>query len=186
MQRHHPGLDHRCFVLNGKCLAVARRYHPRIVGDGHSTVGDLIEDHNRRARRQTRLLGPFEVDREFQRMLNRAKLTLDSVPAAGRAVQVRSNANGSMGAWSEDVTDQTSPYIKKLVERTARAAGLAIAGVDILTENIAGRTQRAARPVVVEVNSPPTILPHHYPVSGQPRQVAYDVVRALARMAAQR
>ncbi|MFO0702917.1 MAG: hypothetical protein U0514_03620 [Candidatus Andersenbacteria bacterium] len=187
VQAHHPGSDHRCFVLNGRCIAVARRYHPRIVGDGRSTVRDLVAQHDRRSARAAEgMLGRFVLDREFQRMLSRAKLSVDSVPAAGREVRVRSNANGSMGAWSEDVTDQVSPYIRQLVEKTARAAGLALAGVDVLSDNIAGRTAGSARPAIVEVNSRPTLLPHHYPLAGQPRQVAYEMVRALARMAARR
>jgi cyanophycin synthetase len=187
VQQHAPGTDHRCFVLDGRCIAVARRYHPRIVGDGVLSVRALMDDHNQRAVHQADgLLGPFVVDGECRRMLARAGMTMRSVPAAGCEVRVRSNANGSMGAWSEDATDEASPFIKQLVEKTARAAGLSIAGVDILSENIAGRSARNARPVIVEVNSPPTILPHHYPVSGQPRQVAYDVVRALGRVAARR
>lgn len=188
VQEHRPGMDHRCFVLDGHMLAVSRRHHPKIVGDGTSTVRTHMEDHNRRVERRGEDIcwGPFSYDRECRRMLKRAGLTLRSVPAAGREVRLRSNANGSMGAWSEDVTDDVSPYVKRLVERTAVAAGLAIAGVDVLSENIAGRTQRTARPVIVEINSPPTLLPHHYPLAGQPRQVAYDVVRALDQMAKRR
>lgn len=186
VQTHHSGWDHRCFVLNGKMLAATRRYHPKVVGDGSSSIQELMDDHNRRANAlgEGTCWGPLSHDGESKRMLARAGLTVRSVPEAGCAVQVRSNANGSMGAWAADVTDDVSPYVRRLVERTAVAAGLAIAGVDVLSENVAGTTERTARPVIVEVNSPPTVLPHQYPLEGQPRQVAYEVVRALGRMAA--
>ncbi len=81
----------------------------------------------------------------------------------------------SSGGDNLDITDQVHPDYKKLAERVATiVAGLYIVGVDILTKDFfqnAGKHNH----IVVEANTRPGITGHHFPVYGQPRNLARQI-----------
>ncbi|RMG05441.1 MAG: cyanophycin synthetase, partial [Cyanobacteria bacterium J055] len=43
VERYYPGRDHRVLVVNGNVVAVAERVPAHVVGDGKSTIAELIE-----------------------------------------------------------------------------------------------------------------------------------------------
>ena len=94
------GDDHRLLVVNGELVAATRRTPGHVVGDGQSTVAELIEIVNRDPRRgvgHEKVLTRLELDAQAGKMLERAELTAQSIPAAGRIVYLRSTANLSTG-----------------------------------------------------------------------------------------
>ena len=51
VERHVEGRDHRVLVVNGRVVAVAERVPAHVVGDGRSTIRELIDEVNRDPRR---------------------------------------------------------------------------------------------------------------------------------------
>ena len=162
IERYIEGDDHRLLVVGGKLVAAARRLPAAVVGDGHSSVRQLIEQTNRDPRRGMnfeRLLEKIEIDEEALQCLAEKGFTPDSVLQAGQAVRLRGTANISRGGTSVDVTDDIHPDNRRMAERAARLVGLDVAGIDFLTPDIS-RSWHDIRCAVLEVNSTPGLRPH--------------------------
>ncbi|HEY9688590.1 MAG TPA: cyanophycin synthetase, partial [Coleofasciculaceae cyanobacterium] len=78
VERFYKGNDHRVLVVNGQVVAVAERVPARVVGDGRSTIQELIDETNRDPRRGSghdNVLTKIVVDRPLEQMLERQNLT---------------------------------------------------------------------------------------------------------------
>jgi cyanophycin synthetase len=175
VERQQPGADHRLLVMDGRLIAAARRIPARVVGDGARTVRALIDAANADPRRGVAHSAELErivVDEEVERVLAAAGLRLDWVPTAGRAVTLRWTANISTGGTAEDVTAIVHPENRALAERAARLVHLDLAGIDLITPDIA-RSHLEVGGTVCEINCTPGFRPH----LGHPG--APDVVRLV-------
>ncbi|WP_245482538.1 hypothetical protein [Mesorhizobium sp. M7A.F.Ca.ET.027.03.2.1] len=86
VEQHFVGSDHRILVIGGKVVALAERVPAHVVGDGRSSVAELVEQTNRDARRgegHSSVLTRIEIDECVEHFLSKSQLTLSSVPAPG-------------------------------------------------------------------------------------------------------
>ena len=84
VEKHIAGQDYRVLVVGDKVTAVARRQPPRVVGDGTSTIRQLVERENEnplRGEDHTRPLTKIELDDAALQTLLDAGLNPDSVLA---------------------------------------------------------------------------------------------------------
>ena len=175
------GDDHRLLVVNGELVAATRRTPGHVVGDGRSTVEQLVEVVNRDPRRgvgHEKVLTRLVLDDQAAQMLAKAGLTASSVPAAGQVVYLRSTANLSTGGTATDVTDVIHPDNRDMAVRAIRAVGLDVGGVDFLSKNIA-ESYRKIGGGICEVNAAPGFRMHVAPSEGTPRDVAGPVIDML-------
>jgi cyanophycin synthetase len=181
IERYHQGRDHRMLVINGKLVAVAERVPAHVIGDGHSTVAELIELTNQDPRRgdgHDNVLTRIGIDRTSQDVLERQGYTLTSVPPAGVTCYLKATANLSTGGISVDRTDDVHPQNVWLAERVAKIIGLDIAGIDVVTLDIS-KPLRETDGVIVEVNAAPGFRMHTSPSVGKARNVAAPVIDML-------
>lgn len=180
LERFFPGRDYRFTVVGGKLAAVSLRQPPYVTGDGVSSIRDLIARENSNPLRGKGHEKPMtEIPLEqAECYLGKTGFALDDIPAAGLQVQVIGNANLSTGGSSEDVTARVHPSYAELAVRAAEAIGLDIAGVDIISDNIAG-PYRAGHGCILEVNAAPGIRMHQHPSLGEPRDVGGAIVDYL-------
>jgi cyanophycin synthetase len=175
------GEDHRLLVVNGELVAATRRTPGHVVGDGEHTVAQLIDIVNQDPRRgvgHEKVLTRLELDPQAHKMLERAGLTAESVPAPGVLVSLRSTANLSTGGTATDVTDVIHPDNREMAERAVRAIGLDVGGVDFLSKNIT-ESYRKIGGGICEVNAAPGFRMHVAPSEGTPRDVAAPVIDML-------
>lgn len=181
VERYYPGFDHRVLVINGKFEAVAQRIPARVIGDGKSTVEELIERTNRdpnRGEGHDNVLTKIIVDHTSLSILERQGYTLDTVLKDDEVCYLRATANLSTGGVAIDRTDDIHPENVWLAERVAKIIGLDIAGIDIVTPDIT-KPLRDIDGVVVEVNAAPGFRMHVCPSEGLPRNVAAPVMDML-------
>lgn len=170
VERQAVGSEARFLAVAGHTVAVAGRAPAHVIGDGHSTVGDLVN-----AKNALRAQNPHLSTRLIRQVGD-----LDLVPDAGERVIIDPSApaNFAAGGDSIDLTDDVHPSYLAVAAATQRAVpGLGVAGVDI----IAADWSQPATPgnhIVVEVNSRPAIGAHHFPWEGKPRNVAEAIVDA--------
>jgi cyanophycin synthetase len=175
------GFDHRMLVVDGALVAVAKRVPGHVVGDGRSTVEELMEELNRDPRRgigHEKVLTRIEFDHQADRLLSAAGLAREGVPEEGRVVWLRSTGNLSTGGTAVDVTDVVHPDNREMAVRAARAIGLDVAGVDFLTPDIA-QSYKEVGGAICEVNAAPGFRMHVAPAEGAPRDVAGPVMTML-------
>ena len=178
VERYIKGEDHRMLVIGGRLVAAARRRPAHVIGDGHSTIRQLIDLENTDPRRgvgHENLLTRIEVDHQTVRMLEQAGMTLDGVPAEGEMVFLKSTANISTGGTATDLTDEVHPEIKFQMERISRLIGLDVIGIDLLAETLTKPLDQQSAGVV-EVNAGPGFRMHMSPTHGTPRPVGEHVV----------
>jgi cyanophycin synthetase len=175
------GDDHRLLVVNGELIAATRRTPGHVVGDGASTIAQLVEIVNQDPRRgvgHEKVLTKIQLDREAAMMMERKGYTADSVPAAGEVVHLRATANLSTGGTATDVTDIIHPDNRAMAERAIRAIGLDVGGVDFLSPNIA-ESYKTVGGGICEVNAAPGFRMHVAPSEGTPRDPAGPVIDML-------
>ena len=181
IEQFAAGRDHRVLVINGKVIACAERITARVIGDGASTIAQLIEQENRDPRRgvgHTKTLTKLPADGRTEAFLARQGLSLDSVPAKERVVYLRATANLSTGGTAVDRTDEMHPDNITACEMAAGIIGLDIAGIDVLTPDISVPF-RENNAVIIEVNAGPGIRMHTHPAEGTPRNVGAPIIDML-------
>jgi cyanophycin synthetase len=181
VERYYPGRDHRVLVVNNQVVAVAERIPAHVVGDGQSTIAELIEQTNQDPRRGSghdNVLTRIELDRTSWQLLERKGYTVETVLSAGEICYLRATANLSTGGIAVDRTDDIHPENVWLAQRVAKLIGLDIAGIDIVTSDIS-QPLREVGGVVVEVNAAPGLRMHLAPSIGVPRNVAEPILDML-------
>ncbi|PZO34568.1 MAG: cyanophycin synthetase [Shackletoniella antarctica] len=181
VERFYQGFDHRVLVINGRVIAVAERVPAHVVGDGQSTIEQLIEVTNQDPRRgvgHDNLLTRIEVDRTTWQLLDRKGYTLDTVLPKGEMCYLRATANISTGGIAIDRTDDIHPDNIWVAQRIAKTIGLDIAGIDIVTTDIS-KPLREVDGVIVEVNAAPGLRMHVCPSVGIARNVAEPILSML-------
>ncbi len=175
------GEDHRMLVINGELVAVAKRVPGHVVGDGKSTIAELVEITNADPRRgigHEKVLTRIEIDHQAERLLEQSGYTVDSVVEDGEVVYLRSTGNLSTGGTAVDVTDAVHPDNREMAVRAAKAVGLDVAGVDFLTTDIS-ESFKGVGGAICEVNAAPGFRMHVAPSEGEPRDVAGPVIDML-------
>ena len=176
-----PGHDFRLLVVGDRLVAAARRDPPSVVGNGVHTVRALVDVVNADPRRGDGHATPLTRIRLDDIALARLQLqglTADAVPANGRRVVLRNNANLSTGGTATDVTDDVHPEVAARAVAAARMVGLEICGVDVVCETV-GVPLEHQRGGVVEVNAAPGLRMHLAPSFGKPRPVGEAIVERL-------
>lgn len=175
------GWDHRLLVVNGRLVAAAKRMPGHVVGDGEHTIEqlvDIVNDDPRRGVGHEKVLTRLEFDHQAERLLKKLDYDRDTVPEKDDVVYLRSTANLSTGGTAIDVTDSIHPDNREMAERTIKAIGLDIGGVDFLTKDIT-KSYREAGGGICEVNAGPGFRMHVAPSEGTPRDVAGPVIDML-------
>lgn len=179
VEEYYPGKEFRFLVIDGHVRAIAYREPANVLGDGVSTVQQLIEEKNVGRGDDYRYpLLKIKVDGEVQRHLQAQSLTIDSVIPKGEKVFLRKNSNLSTGGDSIDVTDAMPAFYKEVAVKAAGAAGLRIAGVDIIVKDLEA-TPATDNYIVVELNAPAMLSMHNYPYVGENRHVEKYVLDCI-------
>ena len=136
------GVECRIFLLDDEVVYAARKHPPALMGDGISTVRDLLAKHNAALRSRglsaAMVLGIEEPDAVLQR---------------GERWEIPGRMNLSAGGTMvlEALDADSTPVA--LARRATRALGLRVAAVDLFTDIESDAD--AVR--VIEVNSNPSI-----------------------------
>jgi cyanophycin synthetase len=181
VERYLPGIDYRLLVVGDKLVAAARRDPPLVIGDGQRSVRELVEIVNRDPKRgdgHATPLTKIRLDDIAVDRLREQDLTPESVPALGRRVVLRNNANLSTGGSATDVTDEVHPEVAARAIAAAQMVGLDICGVDVVCENVIEPLEKQGGGIV-EVNAAPGLRMHLSPSFGKGRNVGEAVINQI-------
>ncbi|WP_191858190.1 cyanophycin synthetase [Hanstruepera ponticola] len=181
VEKFITGEDYRVLVINNKMVAAAKRTPAHVIGNGKSTVQELIDEVNKDPRRgygHENVLTQITVNELTKTIIKDAGYTLESVIAEGERLILKDTANLSTGGTAEDVTDIVHPANVSMAERISKIIDLDICGIDIMTTDISKPLSETGG-AVLEVNAGPGFRMHLAPTSGLPRNVAAPVIDKL-------
>ncbi len=181
VERFMPGNDFRLLVVGDKLIAAARRDPPKVVGDGVSSIAQLVEQVNKDPRRgagHSTSLTKIRFDDIAKETLANQGFTAESVPLKGQRVNLRNNANLSTGGSATDVTDDVHPDVAARAIAAAHMVGLDICGVDVVSDSIL-RPLEEQGGGMVEVNAAPGLRMHLAPSFGKGRPVGEAIISML-------
>ncbi|MCB0387565.1 MAG: ATP-grasp domain-containing protein, partial [Winogradskyella sp.] len=136
VEKFIKGDDYRLLVINNKLVAAAKRTPAHVIGDGKSTVQELIDEVNKDPRRgygHENVLTQITVNELTQTIIKDAGYTLESVLPKDEMLILKDTANLSTGGTAEDVTDIVHPSNISMAERISKIIDLDICGIDIAT-----------------------------------------------------
>ncbi len=165
VERHIEGSEHRLLMVDGKLVAATRSEIVSVIGDGRSTISQLV------AATQKDLV--LATNSEAIGEIAQQGFTPDTVPPLGREVVILST-----GTHAHDITDNVHPATAEMAALAARVIGLDIAGVDVVCKDIS-RPLESQGGAIVDVNAGPGLLMHIKPASGEPRPVGKAIVEHL-------
>jgi cyanophycin synthetase len=181
IERQLIGEDFRALVVNNQLVAVAERTPAHVVGDGESTIAQLIDKVNHDPRRgygHEKVLTQIVVDDQTKGLLRAKDYTLATILNKGEKLILKTTANISTGGTAIDRTDDVHPENVFLFERIAQIIGLDIAGVDVIAPDIS-TPLRENGGGIIEVNAAPGFRMHLSPSDGIGRNVAEHVIDML-------
>lgn len=181
VEKFITGEDYRLLVINNKLVAGAKRTPAHVIGNGKSTVQELIDEVNKDPRRgygHENVLTQITVNELTKNIIKDAGYTLESVIPEGERLILKDTANLSTGGTAEDVTDIIHPANVSMAERISKIIDLDICGIDIMTTDISKPLSETGG-AVLEVNAGPGFRMHLAPTTGLPRNVAAPVIDKL-------
>lgn len=178
VERFIDGLEHRLLVVGDRLVAAARGDIARVIGDGRSTLIELIDSQlnsdPRRGHGEDQPLNRVRLDSAARLEIARQGYADgDAVPDAGTEVVIQRNGNVAI-----DCTAQVHPAVAAQACLAARIVGLDVAGIDIVSADI-GRPFAATGGAIVEVNAGPGLLMHIRPAEGSPQPVGKAIIDHL-------
>jgi cyanophycin synthetase len=161
------GDNYRLLYLDGVLVDAFVRRAPSVVGDGRSPVARLVREANAERLRQgwgvSQVL--LTADLDMERTLAKQGLSPQSVPAAGRRVTLKTVVNENRGADNATATGLLCDAVVADGARAARAVGLRLAGIDVITRDPSLPLAESGG-VILEVNAPPNYYYHYHKSDG--------------------
>ncbi len=169
VEKSISGADFRLLCVNGKFVAATERRPASVVGDGYSTIAELIRDENRKPARldtPTSPMSKIQSDEAMELYLDEQRLSLDSVIEKGRTVYLRKVANLSAGGVSIDATRAIHDDNIILAQDIAQHFRLTCLGIDVITKSL-DKSWKDGNFAILEINAAPGILMHLNPAVGE-------------------
>jgi cyanophycin synthetase len=162
------GRDFRLLCINGKFVAATERRPPSVVGNGYSTIRELITKENRKPERRdtpTSSMSKIVINDAMERYLYEQRLDLDSIIERDRIIYVSQVANISSGGISINVTNRIHLDNIILAEEIAQHFRLTCLGIDVISKNIS-HSWKHSNLTILEINAAPGIFMHLNPAVG--------------------
>ena len=178
LEKQVEGQDLRIQVIGGQLVAACVRVPCTLVGNGISSISELIEERNLFIAKQN----PFNhisIDAQVHELMGQAGLELSHILKDGASFQIKKVANMSQGATATDVTAQLHPDYYKWTEQVARLLNMDFFALDAICSLPAERPRAdGSGAVCLEINARPGWL-HHTFSEGRQHDIARMILENL-------
>jgi len=155
VQKPVEGEDFRLLVLDDEVMAAYWRRPLQVVGDGKSTLMELLQRKQEKFWQSGRDTRIRLDDPRIITKLRRNGLDFASIVLAEEQISLLDNANLSSGGEAVDVTNIISESYKLMAINLTRDMGLRFCGVDMITPDPIGA--HIGNYTVIETNAAPGV-----------------------------
>ncbi len=170
VETYLQGRNYRVLAGNGDIISVIRRYPPFVVGDGSSTVSQLIDAENRirKAMQLYPVIHPIPKNRAVRNYLHKQGLRFNSIIPQGREVTLFNRISLAPGGVVETIEQSRIPETnRQLFLHILEQFQANILGIDVIMEQGIEHPWTEQRCIFLEVNSRPFIAMHEVPRFGK-------------------
>lgn len=173
IEEYIKGMEYRFLVIDGKCLSVCHRRVASVVGNGKSTIKQLIEEKNKEPWHYLTAT-PVKMDEPVVEFLKLQGYDYDTVLPENKRVFLRTNSNCSTGGESIDMTETMPEYFKQVAEKAAKSFNAKICGVDIIIEDLKKENYS-----IIEINDNPGYSINEWPYEGKGQKIGTAILKLL-------
>jgi D-alanine-D-alanine ligase-like ATP-grasp enzyme len=152
VENFYEGNDFRIVVFEGKIVAAYKTEHLKVIGNGVSTILELLKERQQYFKDLGRITDIDFNDYRIGLRLRKNNLEYDSVIPLNQSLQLLDNSNLSSGGVPHDCTKELHIDFANLAINITRDMELRLCGVDIITNDI---TKPISEYVINEINSAP-------------------------------
>jgi hypothetical protein len=171
VEQHLEGNVGRATCVNGQMIGFLESKYPTVVGDGRSTVRELVERENKN---KPARVADIEITPLHERYIERRGYTPDSVLEKGKTLPLVYWAGRLSGGRTWEHGTNIHPKLKKEIERAARLTKIPVIGFDLIIQDPKQSPEKQAWGII-EANSLPWIDLHLEPLYGTHINVAAHV-----------
>jgi D-alanine-D-alanine ligase-like ATP-grasp enzyme len=153
VQRHIAGQDFRIVLLDGEIISAYERLPLAVVGDGRSTIAELLKEKQVAFEVSGRDTKIDLNDPRIVAVLSRNGYTLTSTPPNDAPVRLLPVANLSTGGDACDVTTHVHPAWHELTAAVARDMNLRYIGLDVISATPLSESPTTY--TIIEINAAP-------------------------------
>ncbi|MBT4265362.1 MAG: cyanophycin synthetase [Deltaproteobacteria bacterium] len=170
IEEYLEGKNYRVVVIKDEIMSVIRRYPPFVVGDGKTTIADLIDMENVQRQKMDLLpvIHTISKNSHARRFLRKQQLSLASVPKQGKKIYLHNKIALAPGGVVETIDkDTVSPENRKLFLKILDSFNANIFGIDVIFEKGIEFDPDQQKCIFLELNSRPYLKMHHFPRYGK-------------------
>lgn len=180
LEKHISGKELRVLVAGGKAVGAIERIQPHVVGDGVSTVSQLVaRKNNLRSKNPNLSNSKLKRGESAKFQLKRQGKTFKSIPCCGEIVTLSPVFSISQGADSRSVIDRVHPSVlEAAVKAVSGVPDLYETGVDFILQDYTLPIE-GQQACICEVNTSPAISSSHFPMYGHSVNVAKEFLLSV-------
>ncbi len=176
--------DFRVTIVDFEKVFCFKRITAQVIGDGTHTISQLIQKENQNPKRgKTRTIKtPFYklvTNKETEKILKEQGFSFSDVPQKEEIVKLQKDPFLRLGGTTTNKVE-VAPENIQLFKKIARTFEARVVGIDFLAEDISVPWQKQTC-AVLELNSLPGIIGHHFPSSGSPQNVAGAIIEMVLK-----
>lgn len=166
------GDEYRVLVLKNKVISCVKKIPATVIGDGKSTIQELIKKQNKK-----RLKGyEIKLDKEAKQSIEKAGFTMGSVLPESHNLRLRNDMMLFNGGRSVDCTDMINQSLQKDCVRAVQSLGLEFGGIDLLSKDIT----KSKNYTIIEINRNPVYVINEKPlVEGKGVDVSHLILQEV-------
>lgn len=185
VERYIPGNLYRITIVNQQYAFACQKDKANIVGDGKSTIQELIDQKNSHQLRgslhqKNTTLHEIQIDDVLINNLAQDNLSLGAILPLGRKQYLQDKFVLSHGCDIINITDQVHQDNQELFLRVATILKTDLVGIDFICPDIS-QSYHKQTTAIIETNSLPYIDMHQYPSHGVSESIAvlvWDIILA--------
>jgi D-alanine-D-alanine ligase-like ATP-grasp enzyme len=168
------GKEYRVLVLGNRAIGVLEMIPPKIIGDGKSTVQELIEKKQRNKKKTS-------FDSSLNNILADQKVTLKTIPKKNQEIIIKGLSCLAEGGETKDATEIINKKIESLCVKVAKTVDKKLAGLDIICEDIS-KDPFKQKINIIEANRRPDIYIHYNPTYGKTQNVVKQIIEYMLKL----
>jgi glutathione synthase/RimK-type ligase-like ATP-grasp enzyme len=175
IEQYLEGKNYRIVVIKDDIMSVIRRYPPFVIGDGRSSISELIDRENKIRRRMklNPVIHSIKKSSDITRYLKKQKLSFSSVLLEGEMVTLYNRISLAPGGVIETLDKESMhEQNRELFLKILPLFNANILGIDAIFEKGIDISYTDQRVIFLEVNSRPYLKMHDYPRYGEKQDLS--------------